>query len=123
MIKLRKNIVTLYGITNCDTVKKSQKWLQEQKIEYTFHDFKKQGLSQELLTAFVKQGDWATLLNKRSTTFRQLPDEVKNNLTDDIMFNAVIDQPTLLKRPLLQFNNQLYLGFKEVQYQAIFKAT
>ncbi|MFQ3289287.1 MAG: Spx/MgsR family transcriptional regulator [Alteromonadaceae bacterium] len=116
-------MVTLYGITNCDTVKKSQKWLQEQKIEYTFHDFKKQGLSQELLTAFVKQGDWATLLNKRSTTFRQLPDEVKSNLTDDIMFNAVIDQPTLLKRPLLQFNNQLYLGFKEVQYQAIFKAT
>jgi len=114
-------MITLYGINNCDTVKKSQKWLQEQQIEYTFHDFKKQGLSKELLTAFVKQGDWSTLLNKRSTTFRHLSDDIKNNLTGDIMFNAVIEQPTLLKRPLLHCNNQLYLGFKEVQYQAIFE--
>jgi arsenate reductase len=114
-------MITLYGINNCDSVKKSQKWLQEQHIEYTFHDFKKQGLSKELLTAFVKQGDWSTLLNKRSTTFRQLPDHIKNNLTDDMIFNTVIEQPTLLKRPLLQFNNQLHLGFKEVQYQTIFE--
>jgi|TARA_B110000091_G_C13682990_1_gene418704 arsenate reductase len=114
-------MITLYGINNCDTVKKSQKWLQSQQIEYTFHDFKKQGLSKELLTDFVRQGDWSTLLNKRSTTFRQLPDDIKNNLTEDIIFNAVIEQPTLLKRPLLQCNNQLYLGFKDLQYQAIFE--
>lgn len=111
----------LYGINNCDTVKKSQKWLQQQHIEYTFHDFKKQGLSKELLASFVKQGNWSTLLNKRSTTFRQLPDDIKNNLTDDNIFNAVIAQPTLLKRPLLAYDNHLYLGFKEDQYQAIFE--
>lgn len=113
-------MITLYGINNCDTVKKSQKWLQQQNIAYTFHDFKKEGLSKELLTDFVKLGDWSTLLNKRSTTFRQLPDEIKNNLTDAVMFDAVLAQPTLLKRPLLQINNQLHLGFKEVQYQDLF---
>ena len=114
-------MITLYGINNCDTVKKSQKWLKQQQIEYSFHDFKKQGLSKELLTTFVKQADWSTLLNKRSTTFRQLSDDIKDNLTDDIMFNAVIEQPTLLKRPLLQCNDELHLGFKDVQYQAIFE--
>jgi len=114
-------MITLYGINNCDTVKKSQKWLQQQNIDFTFHDFKKQGLSEELLTEFVNLGDWSTLLNKRSTTFRQLPDEIKNNLTDEIMFNAVLEHPTLLKRPLLQMNNQLHLGFKDTQYQELFK--
>ena len=113
-------MITLYGINNCDTVKKAQKWLQQQNIEYTFHDFKKQGLSADLLTEFVNQSQWSALLNKRSTTFRQLPDEIKNNLTDDNMFNAALEQPTLLKRPLLQLNNQLHLGFKDSQYQELF---
>ena len=113
-------MITLYGINNCDTVKKAQKWLQQQNIEYTFHDFKKQGLSADLLTELVEQSEWSVLLNKRSTTFRQLPDEIKNNLTDDNMFNAALEQPTLLKRPLLQLNNQLHLGFKDSQYQELF---
>ncbi len=113
-------MITLYGINNCDTVKKAQKWLKQQNIAYTFHDFKKQGLPKELLTEFVNTSEWTSLLNKRSTTFRQLPDDIKNNLTDDVMFNAVLEQPTLLKRPLLQINDQLHLGFKEAQYQSLF---
>ena len=113
-------MIILYGINNCDTVKKAQKWLKNKEVAFTFHDFKKQGLSPELLTQLVSQGDWATLLNKRSTTFRQLPDEIKNNLTPDIIFKAVLEQPTLLKRPLLQFNAQLHLGFKDEQYQGLF---
>jgi len=112
---------TLYGISNCDTVKKAQKWLQQQSIDFTFHDFKKQGLSKELLTELANLGDWSTLLNKRSTTFRQLPDEIKNNLTNDVIFNAVLEQPTLLKRPLLPLNGVLHLGFKDAQYQELFK--
>lgn len=113
-------MIILYGINNCDTVKKAQKWLKQKDINFTFHDFKKQGLSPELLTQLVNQGDWSTLLNKRSTTFRQLPDEVKNNLTDEVIFKAVLEQPTLLKRPLLKLNNQLHLGFKDEQYQELF---
>ncbi len=110
----------VYGIKNCDTVKKTLKWLDSQKINYTFHDFKTQGLSTELLNAYIKQSDWSVLLNKRSTTFRNLPSEIKENLTDDVIFDAVIAQPTLLKRPVLIHNDTLNVGFKEQQYQELF---
>jgi Spx/MgsR family transcriptional regulator len=118
--------ITLYGINNCDTVKKAQKWLTANSINYVFFDFKKQPLTHELLTQFVELNDWSTLLNKRSTTFRNLSDEIKNNLTDEIAFEQVLAQPTLLKRPLLlietdtsQNTQQLHLGFKAESYQEI----
>lgn len=113
-------MTTIYGINNCDTVKKTLKWLDKNHITYTFHDFKKQGLSQELLTSFVSKSDWDTLLNKRSTTYRNLPQALKDNLTDTGCFNACIEQPTLLKRPILIHENRCYVGFKEDFYQEIF---
>ncbi len=120
--------ITLYGINNCDTVKKALKWLTTNDVEHQFYDFKKQPLTKELLTKFVQLNDWSTLLNKRSTTFRNLNDEVKNNLTDAIAFEQALAQPTLLKRPLLLIessndkpNEQLHLGFKTDTYQTIFK--
>ena len=112
---------TLFGIKNCDTVKKARKWLDEQQITYNFHDFKTDSLTTDLLTKFVELSDWQIMLNKRSTTFRNLPDEIKNNLTEDVMFNAVIEQPTLLKRPLLKINDNLHVGFKSDIYQELFK--
>lgn len=112
---------TLFGIKNCDTVKKARKWLDEQQITYNFHDFKTDSLTTDLLTKFVELSDWQIMLNKRSTTFRNLPDEIKNNLTEDVMFNAVIEQPTLLKRPLLKINDNLHVGFKSDTYQELFK--
>ena len=118
--------ITLYGINNCDTVKKAQKWLTANSINYVFFDFKKQQLTHELLAQFVQLNDWSTLLNKRSTTFRNLSDEIKNNLTDEVAFEQVLAQPTLLKRPLLlietnasQNTQQLHLGFKAEEYQQI----
>lgn len=113
-------MITLYGIKNCDTVKKASKWLEQHNIDYQLYDFKKQGITSDLLTEFVKLSDWSLLLNKRSTTFRNLPDNIKNNLTDDVIFAAVIEQPTLLKRPLLSLNGQLNLGFSAEKYQALF---
>ena len=114
-------MITLYGIKNCDTVKKATKWLTENNIAHQLYDFKKQPLTAELLTEFVSQSDWSLLLNKRSTTFRNLSDDIKNNLTDDVIFAAVLEQPTLLKRPLLPLNGELNLGFKVEQYQNIFE--
>ena len=121
-------MITLYGINNCDTVKKAQKWLTANNISYTFYDFKKQPLTNELLEQFVELNDWSTLLNKRSTTFRNLSDEIKNNLTDEIAFQQAIAQPTLIKRPLLLIEKDkpdshpvLHLGFKADNYQAIFQ--
>ena len=113
-------MTTVYGIKNCDTVKKATKWLDKQTIEYSFFDFKKTPLTAELLNSFVNQSSWDVLLNKRSTTFRNLPDEIKNNLTDEVIFQAVLAQPTLLKRPLVDHDNSLQVGFKELQYQELF---
>jgi arsenate reductase len=110
-------MTTIYGIKNCDTVKKSLKWLEQNNIEFTFHDFKKDGLSPGLLTNFVEKSSWDVLLNKRSTTFRNLPKEVKENLTDEVMFKAVLEQPTLLKRPILINSATTCVGFKSDEYQ------
>lgn len=119
---------TLYGINNCDTVKKAQKWLTANNIDFEFFDFKKLPLSNELLTQFVELNDWSTLLNKRSTTYRNLSDEIKHNLTDEVAFEQVMAQPTLLKRPLLLIETdtseelqQLHLGFKAETYKDIFQ--
>ncbi|PCH96124.1 MAG: arsenate reductase [Gammaproteobacteria bacterium] len=118
--------ITLYGINNCDTVKKALKWLVVNNIEHQFYDFKKQPLTKELLAKFVQLSDWDTLLNKRSTTYRNLHDDIKNNLTDEVAFEQVLAQPTLLKRPLLLTQSsanaeQLHLGFKVDIYQNIFQ--
>lgn len=120
--------ITLYGINNCDSTLKALKWLVINNIDHKFYDFKKQLLTKELLSSFVQLNDWSTLLNKRSTTYKNLSDDIKNNLTDDVAFEQVLLQPTLLKRPLLliqsneeEKNTQLHLGFKADIYQDIFQ--
>lgn len=110
----------IYGIHNCDTVKKSRVWLDQANIPYQFHDLRKDGLDEELLTSLAQRSTWEQLINKRSTTYRSLSDEVKLNLTGELAIKVVLEQPTLLKRPLLLNNDQLHLGFKPAQYQQIF---
>lgn len=113
-------MTTLYGIHNCDTVKKAKIWLEKNNINYQFHDLRKDGLNEALLESIVAKSSWDLLINKRSTTFRSLSDDIKNNLTADIAKQTVLEQPTLLKRPLLEINAQLHLGFKPAQYEEIF---
>ncbi len=113
-------MTTLYGINNCDTVKKALKWLAAHQHEVTFYDFKKQPLSADLLTQFVSLSSWEQLINKRSTTYRNLHESTKANLVGKIAFDAVLAQPTLLKRPLLLHKGKLHLGFKEKDYQELF---
>ncbi|AWB57499.1 MULTISPECIES: ArsC family reductase [unclassified Colwellia] len=110
----------LYGIKNCDSVKKAKKWLEQENIPYQFHDFKTDGLSSELLQEFITLADLTTLLNKRSTTFRNLSDEIKNNLTEEVMIENILAQPTLVKRPLIKHNQAFLVGFKDSQYQETF---
>tara|TARA_R110000737_G_scaffold318972_2_gene329995 strand:+ start:9459 stop:9803 length:345 start_codon:yes stop_codon:yes gene_type:complete len=107
----------LYGIKNCDSVKKAKKWLEQEHIPYQFHDFRIDGLSSELLQEFITSADLTLLLNKRSTTFRNLTDDIKNNLTDQVMAEIILAQPTLIKRPLLKHNQAFLIGFKDSQYQ------
>lgn len=111
----------IYGINNCDTVKKTQKWLAANNVDHTFHDFRKDGFSDTLLTQFFELIDWNELLNKRSTTFRNLDESIKTNLTKENIFKAMLEQPTLIKRPVLIKDGKLTVGFKADNYQAIFK--
>jgi len=113
-------MTTLYGINNCDSTMKAQKWLTKNNINIDFFDFKKQTLSVELLNDFVNLCSWEQLINKRSTSYRNLSEEIKNNLSDEVAFKTVIALPTLLKRPLLIHKGVLHLGFTEKQYQEIF---
>lgn len=110
----------LYGISNCDTVKKAQKWLTQNNITYTFHDFRKDGLDQALVQSFIDHLAWNDMLNKRSTTYRQLTEQQKATLSSETIINLFIDFPTLIKRPLLIHDTHYQVGFKADDYQNIF---
>ena len=113
-------MTTLYGIPNCDTVKKAQKWLMQHNIPYTFHDFRKDGLDEALINAFLSKLSWTELLNKRSTSYRALSVEQKETLDENNAIALFIEFPTLIKRPLLISEDNTLVGFKAESYQAIF---
>jgi Spx/MgsR family transcriptional regulator len=113
-------VTTLYGIPNCDTVKKAQKWLAKNNISYTFHDYRKDGLDETLLHHFLENVTWMDLLNKRSTSFRALSAEQKESLNEETVIPLFVKFPTLIKRPLLISNNSPLLGFKAETYQTFF---
>ena len=113
-------MIKLFGIPNCDTIKKTKKWLEQNNIDYTFHDYRKDGISSEMVSDFCQQLDWQQVLNKRGTTYRQLDDATKESLTAESVIALLVEHPAMIKRPILQKDNELYLGFKTEQYQSIF---
>lgn len=113
-------MTTLYGIKNCDTIKKARNWLEQQNIPYQFVDYRTDGLTEQQLTDFCKHCGWQNLLNTRGTTYRQLDEADKNDLTEEKARKLMLAQPAMIKRPLLIHNNQYFLGFKTEQYQQIF---
>lgn len=110
----------MYGIKNCDTIKKARAWLTEQQVDFTFIDYRKDGLTATELAEFAAACGWQNLLNTRGTTYRQLPTEVKEDLDEAKALALMLNQPAMIKRPLLQYKGQYYLGFKPEQYQQIF---
>ncbi|NIB39859.1 ArsC family reductase [Pseudomaricurvus alkylphenolicus] len=113
-------MTTLYGISNCDTVKKARKWLEQQGVDYTFHDFRKDGIERQQVIDWVNALGWETLVNKRSTTWKGLDDATKNSLNDTSIIDIILDQPTLIKRPLLNNSGDLSVGFKAADYEQRF---
>lgn len=111
-------MITMFGIKNCDTIKKARKWLEAEGIEYQFHDYKKDGLSPEMLAGWVKDLGYEALVNKRGTTWRKLPDDVKDSIDEASAIEIMLENTSIIKRPLLSddANNKL-LGFKAEQYQ------
>jgi len=108
---------TLYGISNCNTVKKAKDWLQENNIEFQFHDYRKQGLTAELLESFETTLGWEKLLNKQSTSWRKLSDDQKSNVSKQAALQYMLETPTLIKRPLLDTGEKMIIGFKADNYQ------
>ncbi|KJG57576.1 hypothetical protein UA38_09915 [Photobacterium kishitanii] len=109
-----------YGIKNCDTIKKMKHWFAAKNIAYQFHDYRVDGLDLALLETFEAALGWEAMVNKRGTTFRQLTAEQKEQLNRETALQLMLEQPAMIKRPLLKHNNNYYLGFKPDQYQAIF---
>ena len=114
------NVITLYGIKNCDTVKKARKWLETQGIEYRFHDFREDGLGAEAVQKWLDELGWEQLLNKRSTSWKQLDSGTRDQMNSETAREAILQQPTLIKRPLLDTGHQRFTGFSAASYQTIF---
>lgn len=111
----------LYGIKTCDTCKKARAWLDENRIEHRFHDFRADGLTEAQLQQFLDRLGWEKLLNKTSTSWRQLSQEQQADLTEAKVKQLMLDMPTLIKRPILDAGNGLLLGFKPDIYAANLK--
>ncbi|MEZ9395972.1 ArsC family reductase [Vibrio splendidus] len=112
--------ITMFGIPNCDTIKKAKKWLETEGIEFEFHDHRKQGINEELVKTFCSELGWELVLNKRGTTYRQLTQEQKDTLTEEKAVALLVEQPAMIKRPILKVEGKLHIGFKADQYAAIF---
>jgi Spx/MgsR family transcriptional regulator len=110
----------LYGIRNCDTVRKARRWLQENDVDYHFHDLREDGLSKAMLGTWMQTLDWESLLNRRGTIWRQLPAAVREHVDRKAAASLMLEQPAIIKRPLLDHNDQLHLGFSAERYAAIF---
>lgn len=115
----QKSLYKVYGIKNCDTIKKARRWLEEQHIAYQFHDYRVDGLSDELLQGFIDKLGWEPLLNTRGTTWRKLPQAQRDAIIDAQSAKLLmLKQPAIIKRPLLEAaNGELLLGFKIEIYQ------
>lgn len=110
-------MVTLYGISNCNTVKKAKDWLEENNLDYQFHDYRKQGLTPDLLNYLEASLGWETLLNKQSTSWRKLSDDQKRDISKQTALQYMLDMPTLIKRPVLDTGEKMIIGFKAENYQ------
>ncbi|WP_111496578.1 ArsC family reductase [Marinobacter bohaiensis] len=108
----------IYGIKNCDTVKKALKWLDAADKSYTFHDYKKEGVDPERLAAWESQVGWEVLLNRRGTTWRKLPDEVRDNIDRDSALTVMQENPSAIKRPVVENGDQVLVGFKADDWEA-----
>lgn len=106
----------LYGIPNCDTVKKARTWLEAQGIAYTFHDYKKLGVDADRLAAWCAALGWEKVLNRSGTTFRNLPDAEREGLDEARAIALMLAQPSMIKRPIVEYGGGLLLGFKSEEW-------
>ena len=110
-------MITIYGIKNCDTMKKARTWLDGHKIAHTFHDYKAVGIDKPTLEGWAKKVGWEILLNRAGTTFKKLPDADKENVTEKKAIALMLAQPSMIKRPVLEIGKRYVVGFRPEVYQ------
>ncbi len=115
--------IIIYGIKNCDTMKKARAWLDGHKIAYEFHDYKTDGIDKARLEGWSKKVGWETLLNKAGTTFRKLPDKDKTGLTEKKALALMLAQPSMIKRPVIELGGgKLLVGFQPEEFAKVFSS-
>lgn len=113
-------MITLYGIPNCDTMKKARAWLSENGVEYDFYDYKKAGVDEKQLRLWVDELGWQSLLNTRGMMWRKVPQAVKDSIDEASAISLMLETPSIIKRPVLDTGRQRHVGFKSEQYAQIF---
>ncbi len=113
-------MITLYGIPNCDTMRKARRWLTEHDIDYRFHDFRKDGLDEATVRQWVDELGWETLVNKRGLTWKRLDPSVRDSIDEASAIALMVEAPTLIKRPVLDLGERRVVGFKPEDYAALF---
>ena len=113
-------MTTLYGIPNCDTMKKARTWLADNGVEYAFHDYKKLGIEKKKLAEWIRAVGWETLLNRRGMMWRKVPDEVKASIDEKSAIKLMLETPSIIKRPVLEANGKVTVGFKPELYEELF---
>lgn len=112
--------IKMYGIKNCDTIKKARTWLEGHGVAYDFHDYKAAGIDRDSLEKWVKEFGWETVLNRAGTTFKKLPEADKQGLDADKAIALMLAQPSMIKRPMLDLGSRRIVGFKPEAYEAAF---
>ena len=113
----KPEIVAIYGIKNCDTMKKARAWLNDHAIAHEFHDYKIAGIDRAMLAGWAREVGWETLLNRTGTTFRSLPEKQKQGINEARAIALMLDQPSMIKRPVLDLGGRLLVGFKPEVYR------
>ena len=117
---MQPSLLILYGINSCDTCRKAKKWLESQSYEYRFHDLREDGLDVETLNRWVGRIDWQKLLNTRSLTWRKMPEVDRADMSEDKALKSMLENPTLVKRPVLECSRFIAVGFSPNNYRDIF---
>lgn len=112
-------MIKLYGIPNCDTMKKARKYLADHGVAYDFHDYKKLGVDEDLLRSWIKQVGWETLLNRRGMMWRKLSQEQRDNIDEASAIELMLETPSIIKRPVLIDGKNILVGFKESDYEKL----
>jgi len=115
-------MTTLYGIRNCDTMRKARRWLDGHGVDYAYHDLRSDGLERTMLQDWMAALGWEALLNRRGTTWRRLPETVRAAINREVAADLMVEHPAIIRRPVLEHDGQLYVGFSSDRYRAIFGA-